>query len=763
MAKRVLLIGTEDSKHEELEFVREQLRQLGGSLRLSLVVHTLDVSLSDHDLPPSMGASRVDQEDELNSTGHEHDLHFSSKFVLSFGSEAARYREVSMDRDESAKAMRSSVARCVNMLFERYRYQVVCGLGGSNGTDLYLKAIKGLPMYYPRKICLSTLSSKHLPLDERADLLDVTVIPAVCDLAGVNPLSRCALESLAGTIVGQAAVASDPHRDRRGASKPVIALTMFGNTAAAVQRAKQRLENTYNCQAVVFHSVGSGGRALVWGARKGLFDGVLDLTTTEMADQLVGGFLAAGSDRISAVAATGLPYTVVPGCLDMVNFGGPSTVPAELQQADRCFEHWNDVTTLMRTNEAENCELGRLFFQACAPCLDTVQFCIPRAGFSALGLNKFRDQKADAAFEAGLREALIAANRVDTLTCFDTHINDPDFVDAVVDRFVEQCRRICPSRFETNISVHDEPSASSSDHHRASRVQVPIQLPTVLDTDGTPRARALARLLDTVKAGRLIVGAGAGTGISAKFEEIGGADLIIIYNSGQFRMAGCGSLAGVLAYSDANQVVMDMAGPILSVVKQVPVLAGVNGTDPFRQGPVLDRFLRQVRKLGFAGVQNFPTVGLIDGLFRENLEQTGMDYGKEVELIRRAHNLGLLTSPYVFDPAQAELMTEAGADIIVAHMGLTSSGNIGARTTAFTLPECAEQIQAIADAAHRVRSDVIVLFHGGPIATPDDVRFILQRTSGLAGFYGASSMERLPVETAIVEQIRAFKDILPAV
>lgn len=273
--------------------------------------------------------------------------------------------------------------------------------------------------------------------------------------------------------------------------------------------------------------------------------------------------------------------------------------------------------------------------------------------------------------------------------------------------------------------------------------------------DGFTRAEVLARLRGCIAAGRPILGAGAGTGISAKFEEEGGVELIVIYNSGRFRMAGRGSLAGCMPYGDANAIVMEMAGEVLTVVKDTPVLAGVCGTDPFRLMP---NFLRQVRDAGFSGVQNFPTVGLCDGVFRANLEESGMGYGLEVEMIRIARAMELFTSPYVFNVAEAEQMAAAGADVVVAHMGLTTKGSIGAQT-AKSLDDCVREVQAIADAARAVRGDVIVLCHGGPIAMPEDAEYVLQRTRHVHGFYGASSMERLPVETAIVQQIRAFKAV----
>jgi predicted TIM-barrel enzyme len=258
--------------------------------------------------------------------------------------------------------------------------------------------------------------------------------------------------------------------------------------------------------------------------------------------------------------------------------------------------------------------------------------------------------------------------------------------------------------------------------------------------------------------GEKIVGGGAGTGLSAKCEEEGGIDLIVIYNSGRYRMAGRGSLAGMMAYGNANEIVMEMAREVLPVVKRTPVLAGVNGTDPFC---LFDSFLDDVKRIGFSGVQNFPTVGLIDGVFRANLEETGMGYGHEVEMIRMARGKDLLTTPYVFNEAEARAMTEAGADILVAHMGLTVGGSIGAET-AFSLADCVPRIDAIARAARAIREEVIILCHGGPISSPDDARFIFARCAQCDGFYGASSMERLPTEASLTAQTRSFKSVARA-
>jgi predicted TIM-barrel enzyme len=269
------------------------------------------------------------------------------------------------------------------------------------------------------------------------------------------------------------------------------------------------------------------------------------------------------------------------------------------------------------------------------------------------------------------------------------------------------------------------------------------------------REECLQRLRAQVAAGKPIIGGGAGTGISAKCAEAGGIDLLIIYNSGRFRMAGRGSLSGMMPYGDANQIVMDMAREVLPIVKQTPVLAGVCGTDPFRLMP---RFLREVQAAGFSGVQNFPTVGLIDGTFRQGLEETDMGYGLEVEMIREAHQLGLLTCPYVFNPDEAVAMTQAGADVLIPHMGLTTKGTIGA-TSAHTLDESARRVQAMHDAARKVRADVLVLCHGGPISEPEDAQYILDHTRGIVGFFGASSIERLPTEVAITGCVRRFKEM----
>ncbi|WP_375104191.1 phosphoenolpyruvate hydrolase family protein [Paenibacillus sp. RS8] len=269
------------------------------------------------------------------------------------------------------------------------------------------------------------------------------------------------------------------------------------------------------------------------------------------------------------------------------------------------------------------------------------------------------------------------------------------------------------------------------------------------------RTEIMAKFREEVANGKILLGVGAGTGITAKSSEAGGADMLIVYNSGRYRMAGRGSLAGLLSYGDANQIVVEMGSEVLPVVKNTPVLAGVCGTDPFR---VMEVYLKQLKDQGFSGVQNFPTVGLIDGVFRQNLEETGMGYGLEVDMIRAAHELDMLTTPYVFDPDQAKAMAEAGADILVAHMGLTTKGTIGAKT-ALTLDDCVERIEAIIKAGKAVNPDIMVICHGGPIAEPEDAAYVIERTECIDGFFGASSIERFAAEKGIKDQTVLFKNI----
>ena len=338
----------------------------------------------------------------------------------------------------------------------------------------------------------------------------------------------------------------------------------------------------------------------------------------------------------------------------------------------------------------------------------------------------FYDSHADTRLIEALRSH-VDSNKVEIIERNES-INDPSFARALVQALHDQ--------------IQFQPARQSDPGPIAKKLTRPRN-----------RHECLSRLKSVIAEGRIIIGSGAGIGLSAKCIEEGGADLLIIYNSGRYRMAGRGSLAGLLSYGDANAVVLEMAGEVLPVIKHTPVLAGVCGTDPFRLMPQL---LKQIKEAGFIGVQNFPTVGLIDGQFRLGLEETGMAYEQEVEMIRQARQIGLVTAPYVFNADEARRMAEVGADIIVAHMGLTTKGAIGAKSS-ISLDESVQRIQAIHDASVKVNPQVIVLCHGGPLAEPDDVKYILARTSGIKGFFGASSMERLPTEIALVENTKRFK------
>ena len=540
---------------------------------------------------------------------------------------------------------------------------------------------------------------------------------SVTDVQGIHRISEQVLANAAHALAGMIA-----HPPAISATKPAIGLTMFGVTTACVQGVVKRLEADYDC--LVFHATGVGGQSMEKLADSGLLAGVIDVSTTEIADEIGGGVLSAGPTRLDVFARHALPYVGSCGALDMVNFGAWDTVP-ERFRARRLYRH-NPTVTLMRTTADECRAIGEFIADKLNAMTGPVRFLIPEGGVSAIDRpgQPFHDPEADRALFAAIEERFRAgADR--KLVRLPQHINDEAFVEALV------------------------AAGARSPPRARRRIHTPARMPRIA------RQTLLERFRAKIAAGRPIIGGGAGTGLSAKCEEAGGIDLIVIYNSGRYRMAGRGSLAGLLAYGNANEIVCEMAHEVLPVVKHTPVLAGVNGTDPFM---IADEFLQRLIALGFSGVQNFPTVGLIDGTFRANLEETGMGYGLEVELIARAHALDLLTTPYVFSEADATAMTEAGADIVVCHLGLTTGGAIGAET-ALTLADCVAPIEAWAAAAKAVRSDVIVLCHGGPIATPDDAAWILAHCPSCHGFYGASSMERLPTETALTETTRRFTQI----
>lgn len=469
--------------------------------------------------------------------------------------------------------------------------------------------------------------------------------------------------------------------------------------------------------------------------------------------------MACDSSRFDAIIENKVPLVLSVGALDMVNFGAKDTIPQKFQQRN-VYEH-NKQVSLMRTTVDENRKFADFIANKLKNSSSKICVCLPEKGVSALDApgKPFYDPEASGTLLNELQK-LIPTNDDRQVKVYPYHINDLEFANAMVDAFLE-----INEKTRTDSTRRPVASPKSVEHFHEDHISNASSLGTIVYTPSEfPDARIetlektqliLQQLKHQIDKGIPIIGAGAGTGISAKFEEVGGVDLIVLYNSGRFRMAGRGSLAGLLPFADANAVVLDMANEVLPVVKKVPVLAGVCGTDPFRR---MGNFLKQVESTGFSGVQNFPTVGLFDGNFRQNLEETGMGYSLEVEMIQKAHKMGLLTTPYAFNRCEAIEMAKVGADIIVAHMGLTTTGSIGAKT-AVSLEESVVRVQAIADAAHSINPSVIVLCHGGPISGPKEAEFILKRTKGVHGFYGASSMERLPVEQAITNTIKEYKSI----
>ncbi|KAJ0039537.1 hypothetical protein Pint_28343 [Pistacia integerrima] len=471
--------------------------------------------------------------------------------------------------------------------------------------------------------------------------------------------------------------------------------------------------------------------------------------------------MACDSSRFDAIIEKKIPLVLSVGALDMVNFGAKDTIPSNFQE--RKIHVHNEQVSLMRTTMDENKKFAAFIANKLNKSSSKIRLCLPQNGISALDATgqPFYDAEATGTLISELQK-LIEANEDRQVKVYPYHINDPEFAEALVDAFLEISGKN-PMDSNSLQNILCEPSQGLHENS-VSNINISSHGMISYSPSNFPDARPetlqrtqaiLLKLRDQIDKGFPIIGAGAGTGISAKFEEAGGVDLIVLYNSGRFRMAGRGSLAGLLPFADANAVVLEMANEVFPVVKEAPVLAGVCGTDPFRR---MDYFLKQLESIGFFGVQNFPTVGLFDGNFRQNLEETGMGYDLEVDMIAKAHKMGLLTTPYAFNCDEAVKMAKAGADIIVAHMGLTTSGSIGAKT-AVSLEESVTCVQAIADAALNINHDVIVLCHGGPISGPGEAEYVLKRTKGVHGFYGASNMERLPVEQAITNTMRQYKSI----
>ncbi|GAB2227378.1 hypothetical protein Droror1_Dr00009197 [Drosera rotundifolia] len=722
-------IGTVDTKGDELLFlaesVRSNLKSFSTSSQSKVQVTIVDVSTSQNEPVNFEGFNFIRRKEILSSDTLP---------------------------DDRGKAIGIMNKGLVNFLKKAHGDGVVAGaigLGGSGGTSILASAFRVLPIGVPKVIVSTVASGQTKPYVDTSDLV---LFPSVVDFCGLNNVSRVILSKVgaafAGMVIGSFQM-SQMSLDSK--EKPTVGITMFGVTTPCVDAARKRLvEEGYD--PLVFHATGVGGRAMEDLVKAGLIQGVLDITTTEVADYLVGGIMACDSSRFDAILEKKIPLVVSVGALDMVNFGPKDTIPTDFQHR-KIYEH-NAQVTLMRTTVVENKEFASFIANKLNKSTSKVHVCLPQNGVSALDApgKPFYDAEASGALIDELQK-LIQINEDRKVSWYPYHINDPEFSKALVESFLEISMKNTPKPVGP---IKDFPKEIKFERKQSNFGSIDYSLNLFPDAkpETLQRTRViLEQLHNQIAKGIPIIGAGAGTGISAKFEEAGGVDLIIVYNSGRFRMAGRGSLSGLLPFADANAVVLDMANEVLPVVKKVPVLAGVCATDPFRR---MDYFLRAIEDTGFSGVQNFPTVGLFDGNFRQNLEETGMGYYLEVEMIAKAHKMGLLTTPYAFNEDEAADMAKAGADIIVAHMGLTTSGTIGAKTS-LSLEESVALVQNIADSAQRVNRNAIVLCHGGPISGPAEAEFILKRTNGVHGFYGASSMERLPVEQAITSNVQQYK------
>nr|CAB3468009.1 unnamed protein product [Digitaria exilis] len=732
----VLCIGTADTKLEELLFLATRLHS------------TLAATGSD----PKIQVSIVDvSTTEKASEQDFKDIKFIRRnTVLSCHMDVDQH-DLPDDRGKAIALMSKALQSFLQKRYDSSTLLGAIGLGGSGGTALIAPALRSLPLGVP-KLIVSTVASGHTaPYVGTSDLV---LFPSVVDICGINSVSRVILSNAAAAFAGMIhGVLSASNESDEAATKPTIGITMFGVTTPCVSAVKDRL-NIEGYETLVFHATGVGGKAMEELVRGGFIQGVIDVTTTEVADHIVGGVMACDESRFDAIIDKKIPFVLSVGALDMVNFGARDTIPPAF--ADRKIHVHNEQVSLMRTTVEENKKFARFIADKINKSSSKVTVCLPQKGISTIDAPgmPFYDPEATSTLLSEL-DTLIQRMDIREVKLLPYHINDPEFANALVDAFLSMDVK-ASSTAQTPQDGHINKSCSGQKNSDSSIIwRPPVDFPDAKPEILQKTRSILNKLKQLVSKGIPVIGAGAGTGISAKFEEAGGVDLIVVYNSGRFRMAGRGSLAGLLPFADANAIVIEMANEVLPVVKEVPVLAGVCATDPFRR---MEYFLKQLENIGFCGVQNFPTVGLFDGNFRQNLEETGMGYSLEVEMISKAHNMGFLTTPYAFNPDEAAAMAKAGAHIIVAHMGLTTAGSIGAKT-AVTLDDSAIRVQAIADAALRVNPDIIVLCHGGPISGPQEAEFILKNTSMVHGFYGASSMERMPVEQAITNTMRQYKRI----
>ncbi|XP_025813733.1 uncharacterized protein LOC112891048 isoform X3 [Panicum hallii] len=655
------------------------------------------------------------------------------------------------DRGEAISLVSKALQSFLKKRYDSGTLVGAVGLGGSGGTALIASALRSLPLGVP-KLIVSTVASGHTtPYVGTSDLV---LFPSVVDICGINSVSRVILSNAAAAFAGMVhGILLASNESDETATKPTIGITMFGVTTPCVNAVKDRL-NKEGYETLVFHATGVGGKAMEELVRGGFIQGVLDATTTEVADYIVGGVMACDESRFDAIIDNKIPLVLSVGALDMVNFGSRDTIPPAF--ADRKIHVHNEQVSLMRTTVEENKKFAKFIADKINKSSSKVTVCLPQKGISAIDAPgmPFYDPEATSTL-LGELNTLIQRNDIREVKLLPYHINDPEFANALVDAFLGMDVKASSKAQPQQDGKKKKSSSGQKSSDKSIIWRPPVDFPDANPETLQKTRSILNKLKQYITEGIPVIGAGAGTGISAKFEEAGGVDLIVVYNSGRFRMAGRGSLAGLLPFADANAIVLEMANEVLPVVKGVPVLAGVCATDPFRR---MEYFLKQLENIGFCGVQNFPTVGLFDGNFRQNLEETGMGYSLEVEMISRAHNMGFLTTPYAFNPEEAAAMAKVGAHIIVAHMGLTTAGSIGAKT-AVALDDSAVRVQAIADAALRINPDIIVLCHGGPISGPQEAEFILKNTNRVHGFYGASSMERLPVEQAVTNTMRQYKRI----
>ncbi|KAL6839378.1 hypothetical protein ACP4OV_030648 [Aristida adscensionis] len=741
----VLCIGTADTKLEELRFFAARI---SSALAAAAAAAVPKVQVSIVDVSTT---KKITPQDLKDITFIPRDTVLSSHFGVD-------QHNLPDDRGEAIAIMSRALQSFVKTRYENGTLVGAVGLGGSGGTSILAPALRSLPLGVP-KLIVSTVASGHTA--GYVGTSDLVLFPSVVDICGINSVSRVILSNAATAVAGMVnGVLMASNESDETATKPTVGLTMFGVTTPCVNAVKDRL-NKEGYETLVFHATGVGGKAMEELVRGGFIQGVLDITTTEVADHIVGGIMACDETRFDAVIEKKIPLVLSVGALDMVNFGAHDTIPPAF--AERKIHIHNEQVSLMRTTVEENKKFARFIADKINKSSSRVIVLLPQKGISAIDAPgmPFYDPEATSTLLSELK-TLIDKTETREVKLLPYHINDPEFANALVDAFLNMDIKASSTVTKKNTTVRlkqDENSKESFSGQRISDNSIiwrpPVDLPDARPETLQKTNSILHKLKKQISEGIPVIGAGAGTGISAKFEEAGGVDLIVLYNSGRFRMAGRGSLAGLLPFADANAIVLEMANEVLPVVKEVPVLAGVCATDPFRR---INHFLRQLENIGFCGVQNFPTVGLFDGNFRHNLEETGMGYSLEVEMIARAHHMGFLTTPYAFNPEESAAMAKAGAHVIVAHMGLTTAGSIGAKT-AVTLDDSVVRVQAIADAALGINPDIIVLCHGGPISGPQEAEFILKNTNNVHGFYGASSMERLPVEQAITNTMREYKQI----